>query len=113
MHPDYDHSPDEHGLTLSRPLRPYTPPRHPEVISRRRFLRGTGVLMALPFFDSLPAWGAESAPAASAVANPPRPFPQRFAAIFQGNGINSKHWWAKGTGDESVFGRTLEPLTPL
>ena len=84
MHPDHDHSPEEHGAVAMRPLRPYLPPRRPISVSRRNFLRGTGLLMALPFLDSLPA-------AAAATAGPaPRRYPQRFAAVFMGNGINSK-----------------------
>jgi hypothetical protein len=115
MQPDLDHDPDEHGLTLNRPLRPFRPHANVDVITRRRFLRGTGVLMALPFLDSLPTWAAEPAPSASAATPPvaPRKHPQRIAAIFQGNGINSKHWWAKGAGRDMVLSKTLEPLAPL
>ncbi|HEY1109910.1 MAG TPA: DUF1552 domain-containing protein, partial [Opitutaceae bacterium] len=113
-HADHDHAPDEHGLTLDRPLRPFTPPRNPAALSRRRFLRGAGVLMALPFLDSLPAWATPSAPSPTPVPPaPPRPYPQRFAAVFMGNGINSLHWWAKGSGATMELGRTLEPLAPL
>jgi hypothetical protein len=112
MHADHEHAPDEHGLTLDRPLRPYSPPRNPEVVTRRRFLRGAGVLMALPFLDSLPAWAASAA--APAPSPQPQPkYPQRFAAIFVGNGVNANHWWAKGAGEAMEFGRTLEPLAPL
>jgi hypothetical protein len=110
MHADLEHSPEEHGPALDIPLRPFTPPRHFDAMTRRRFLRGAGVLMALPFLDSLPAMAAESPKPA---IGSPRKYPQRFAAVFQGNGINSKHWWAKGAGDAMQFGRTLEPLEPL
>eukprot|EP01035_Chromulina_nebulosa_P012357 gene12357-16470_t len=115
MHADHDHAPDEHGLPLDRPLRPFTPPRNPQALSRRTFLRGTGVLMALPFLDSLPSFAAEASPtpSSSTPPAPPRQYPQRFAAVFQGNGINSKHWWAKGAGADMELGRTLEPLAPL
>jgi hypothetical protein len=112
MHPDPDHSPSEQGELVRRQLKPFAQPRHPEVISRRRFLRGTGVLMALPFLDSLPAWGGEAAKTASASV-PPSGFPKRFAAVFMGNGINSKHWWAKGAGADMVLGKSLEPLGPV
>lgn len=112
MHADHEHSPDEHDLPLHRPLRPFTPPRNFDALSRRRFLRGAGVLIALPFLDSLPVFGAESS-APAPTPTPPRKYPQRFAAIFQGNGINSKHWWAKGSGADMQLGRTLEPLAPL
>src|SRR6266487_6688327 len=64
-------------------------------LSRRRFLRGVGVAMALPWLESIPVWGAEPAKDGR-----PGPFPKRFAALFMGNGINAKHWWAKGSGTE-------------
>src|SRR6266850_3498939 len=76
--------------------------------SRRRFLRGVGVAMALPWLESIPVWGAESAKDGT-----PGPFPKRFAALFMGNGINSKHWWAKGAGAEMELGKSLEPMAPL
>src|SRR3954468_7415550 len=78
-------------------------------LSRRRFLRGVGVTMALPWLESVRVWGsATGAPIDSA-----GPFPKRFAALFMGNGINANHWWAKGSGAEMELGRTLEPLAPL
>jgi hypothetical protein len=76
-------------------------------ISRRTFLRGVGITMALPWLESLPVWGAESA---AGVANPQ---PQRLAVLFMGNGINGKHWSARGAGAEMELSRTLEPLAPF
>ena len=72
---------------------------------RRRFLRGPGVAMALPWLESLPVWGA----APLAAATPPK----RFAALFMGNGINPTHWWAKGSGADMELGKSLAPLAPL
>lgn len=108
MPDDSDHSPEERGAHLRRPLRPFTPPRRPMPMTRRNFLRGTGVLMALPFLDSLPA--ASAVPAAT---GPARPYPLRFAAVFVGNGVNADHWWAKGSGATMELSRSLEPLAPL
>jgi hypothetical protein len=71
--------------------------------SRRTFLRGAGVTMALPWLESIPVWGATTAEAA----------PKRFAVMFMGNGINGNHWWAKGSGDDLTLSKTLEPLEPL
>src|SRR5207244_10557446 len=71
-------------------------------ISRRTFLRGAGVTMALPWLESLPVWGA--APASAA------PYPKRFAALFMACGINPDHWWAKGSGAGMELSKTLEPL---
>ena len=60
--------------------------------------------MALPWLESLPVWGTQAAAAAG---------PKRFAALFMGNGINPKHWWAKGAGAEMELSKSLEPLAPL
>jgi hypothetical protein len=77
-------------------------------LSRRTFLHGVGVTMALPWLESVNVWGAET-PAAGST----KPFPKRFAALFMGNGINGDHWWAKGAGETMELGRTLEPLAPF
>jgi hypothetical protein len=79
-------------------------------ISRRTFLRGVGVTMALPWMESLPSWGAEATPA---LGEPAAAYPKRFAALFWGNGVNSNHWWAKGAGAEMELGKSLEPFAPL
>jgi hypothetical protein len=71
--------------------------------SRRTFLHGAGVTMALPWLESIPVWGAPAAEAA----------PKRFAVMFMGNGINGNHWWAKGSGEDLTLSKTLEPLEPL
>jgi hypothetical protein len=71
--------------------------------SRRTFLHGAGVTMALPWLESIPVWGATTAEAA----------PKRFAVMFMGNGINGNHWWAKGSGEDLKLSKTLEPLEPL
>jgi hypothetical protein len=72
----------------------------PASLSRRRFLRGAGVTLALPWLESLPAYAA---------ARPP----QRFAVLFMGNGINGNHWWAKGAGASMELGKSLTPLQPF
>ena len=64
--------------------------------------------MALPWLESLPAFGAEPAAADDAPA-----VPRRFAALFMACGINPDHWWAKGAGAEMELGKALEPLAPL
>jgi hypothetical protein len=64
--------------------------------------------MALPWLESISVWGAEPAKDGT-----PGPFPKRFAALFMGNGINSRHWWAKGSGADMELGRSLEPMAPL
>ncbi|MDP1796981.1 MAG: DUF1552 domain-containing protein, partial [Planctomycetaceae bacterium] len=78
-------------------------------LSRRTLLQGAGVAMALPWLESLSVWG-DSTPAGDAAS--PK-YPQRFAALFMGNGINSMHWWAKGTGAEMELSQSLAPLAPV
>ena len=56
--------------------------------SRRTFLRGVGVSMALPWLETV------SAVRADGKAEEP---PVRFACLFSGNGYHSKEWWAKGS----------------
>ena len=77
-------------------------------IDRRTALKGVGVAMSLPWLESLPVWGEEALPDDSS----PK-LPQRFAALFMGNGINSKHWWARGAGAEMELSQSLTPLEPL
>ncbi|MFO1458560.1 MAG: DUF1552 domain-containing protein [Verrucomicrobiota bacterium] len=77
-------------------------------ISRRTFLRGAGVTMALPWMESIPAWGTEPLQAGVPVTPP-----KRFAALFWGNGVNGNHWWAKGSGAQMELSRSLEPMEPL
>ena len=64
--------------------------------------------MALPWLESIPVWGV--GPAKDGM---PGTFPKRFAALFMGNGINSQHWWAKGSGADMELGKSLQPMAPL
>ena len=59
--------------------------------------------MSLPWLESLPVWGGETAP---------KP-PQRFAALFMGNGVHQTEWYAKDAGKEMQFGNCLKSLEPL
>ena len=76
--------------------------------SRRTFLRGLGVTMALPWMDSLNVWGDDSIGA----ARPASEAPIRLACLFSGNGFHSKEWWAKGQGAGMELGQVLAPLSP-
>jgi hypothetical protein len=71
-------------------------------MTRRAVLKGVGVTVALPWLEAVPL-----------AAREPASHPQRFAALFMGNGINPKHWWARGAGAEMELGKSLEPLAPL
>src|SRR5262245_56817993 len=74
--------------------------------SRRTFLRGVGVTMALPWMESLTVWG-DTPPAG---VKPASEAPVRLAVLFSGNGFHSKEWWAKGEGKEMELGKVLAPL---
>lgn len=74
-------------------------------ISRRAFLRGVGVTMALPWMESMRVWG--DAPASGPASSEA---PVRLAVMFSGNGFHSKEWWAKGEGDAMELGQVLAPL---
>src|SRR5262245_36429050 len=75
--------------------------------SRRAFLRGVGVTVALPWLESVPVWGDE---VVRGKASEP---PVRMACLFSGNGFHSKEWWAKGEGAAMELGKVLEPLKPV
>ena len=77
--------------------------RHP---SRRHFLRGVGVALALPWMESLPLFGQA---AAAVKANTP---PLRLGIVFFSNGVEPIHWWAKGQGAEMELGPGLLPMMP-
>lgn len=74
--------------------------------SRRTFLRGVGVTMALPWMESLAVWG--QAAETSAQVNKA---PVRLGVLFSGNGFHSQEWWARGAGKQMELGKVLAPLT--
>jgi hypothetical protein len=80
----------------------------PNKFSRRTLLKGIGVTMALPWLESISGWGSE------VVSRPsPTTYPRRFAALFMGNGISPKNWWAKGAGADMELSKSLQPLAPF
>lgn len=80
----------------------------PRRFTRRAALRGVGVSMALPWFESLRAWSTETA-SNSHTGQPP----VRFACLFSGNGFHKHEWWARGEGAQMELGKVLDPLTPF
>jgi hypothetical protein len=74
-------------------------------LSRRTFLRGLGVTMALPWLESVNVWGDEPRG-----REPSSEAPVRLAVLFSGNGFHSKEWWAKGEGAGMELGQVLSPL---
>ncbi len=69
--------------------------------SRRHFLRGMGVALALPWLESLPLIGQTVAAAKSATP------PLRLGIVFFSNGVEPIHWWAKGAGADMQIGPGL------
>ncbi len=69
--------------------------------------------MALPWLESIPVWGAVSTAAEGVAGAAANALPKRFAALFMACGINSNHWWAKGSGQNMELGKSLEPMTPF
>ncbi|MBC7927803.1 MAG: DUF1552 domain-containing protein, partial [Bryobacteraceae bacterium] len=81
--------------------------------SRRNFLRGAGVALALPWMESLPLFGASTgatSAAAKAALNKP---PVRLACLYFSNGVEPAHWWAKGSGATMEVGPGLQPMMPF
>ncbi|MGH7135657.1 MAG: DUF1552 domain-containing protein, partial [Pirellulales bacterium] len=87
--------------------------RHP--VPRRRFLRGCGATLTLPWLESLSLadasdyQAAESKGRGATAADQP---PIRFACIFFSNGVEPAHWWAKGEGAGMQVGPGLAPMQP-
>jgi hypothetical protein len=69
-------------------------------MKRRKFLRGTGVTLCLPWMESLAA-GAEGKA------------PVRLAMLYMPNGVNPHHWSPEGTGRRYELSKTLSPLADL
>jgi hypothetical protein len=74
--------------------------------SRRHFLRGMGIALALPWMESLPLVGQTAVPVKT---NAP---PLRLGIVFFSNGVEPAHWWAKGSGAGMELGPGLQPMMP-
>ena len=61
--------------------------------------------MALPWFESMPAFADAEKPKSHGADAP-----KRLGVLFAGNGFHSKEWWAEGRGKEMALGKVLEPL---
>ena len=80
--------------------------------SRRQFLRGAGVALALPWLESIPLFAQDASPAAAAAAGAAKKPPLRFAVVYFSNGVEPAHWWGEGQGADMKLGPVLEPLLP-
>ncbi|MCA9223526.1 MAG: DUF1552 domain-containing protein [Planctomycetales bacterium] len=74
-------------------------------VSRRRFLRGCGLALALPWFESL-------LPRVGRAAEAAKP-PVRAAFLYFPNGVWEKAWIPEQTGHDYTLTPTLEPLGDL
>jgi hypothetical protein len=82
-------------------------------LSRRQFLRGLGVCVALPALESLRPAGLLASPAALP-ATTATGAPIRMAFMEFPNGALPQFWWPTGQpGREYEFNRTLAPLAPI
>lgn len=82
-------------VALSRPL------------SRRTFLRGAGVTLALPFLNAM-----APAPLRASATAPVVP-PKRFAFIYTPNGYNQETFLPAQTGRAWTLPAALQPLAPV
>lgn len=83
-------------------------------LDRRAFLRGLGVSLALPAFESLlPGSKAFAATAEPAMAMTPGGMPLRMAYVAFANGSNYQRWVPKGAGRDYELNETFEPMKGL
>ncbi len=80
--------------------------------TRRAFLRGASVSLALPWLESLPLRSEETGKRVS--RTPASEPPVRFACLYFSNGVEPAHWWAKPgvSGSAMSVGPGLSPMTP-
>src|SRR5262245_1441896 len=81
-------------------------------LTRRHFLRGVGVAVALPVFESMRPARLLAAPEAR-MATTAGGAPLRTAFVYFPNGAIPAAWWPTGEGSDFKYGRTLAPLEPL
>lgn len=74
--------------------------------SRRQFLHGAGIMLGLPWFESVSSFGA---PVVKGTPQAPR----RLGICFFGNGVNPHHWGASNSPRGLEFLQTLKPLEPV
>jgi hypothetical protein len=91
-----------------RPRSPFIAARQP--LSRRRFLQGAGIALALPFLDSMLPGFARAATASSPLA--PGAVPRRMFAICNNLGLFSQAFFPTGEGRDYVASDYLRHLQP-
>ena len=92
---------------LPRATAPYVSSRQP--LSRRRFLRGTGIALSLPFLDAmLPGFARGASASSSPLA--PGAKPRRMFAVCNNLGLLPDLFFPKGTGRDYTPSPYLEKL---
>jgi hypothetical protein len=79
-------------------------------LSRRRFLKGVGALMALPAFESLMPVSSLFASAGGAPIAASSGAPLRMAFVYFPNGAHQANWWPTGEGKAFELAATMKPL---
>jgi hypothetical protein len=82
-------------------------------LNRRQFLRGLGVCMALPVFESSMGGLLQAATPGSGLATTKTGAPLRMAFVATPNGVHQDYWWPKGEGSAFELARTMQPLAAL
>jgi BMFP domain-containing protein YqiC len=93
-------------MTPLLPPAPFVTTRR--AISRRRFLRGAGIALSLPFLDSMLGPFARAAESASSLA--PGATPRRMFGICNNLGLLPEHFFPIGSGREYQPSRYLQLL---
>src|SRR5262245_8386404 len=95
-------------MPAALPSAPFVTTRRP--MSRRHFLRGTGIALSLPFLDAmLPAF-ARAATSSSPLA--PNAKPRRMFAICNNLGLLKQHFFPSGAGRDYRPSEYLQALLP-
>jgi hypothetical protein len=82
-------------------------------ISRRGFLRGAGMALAIPWMESLVAPWSRALAAASTASSAPAVPPRRMAILYVPNGMHMPAWLPEKVGPLDVLPPTLKPLESL
>jgi len=81
--------------------------------TRRNFLRGLGVAVALPTMESLLPTTAVASATSSALAQTASGDPLRAAFLYVPNGVNVDKWFPKGEGTNYELNESVKPLESL
>ncbi len=75
-------------------------------LNRRRFLRGLGIALALPAFETF-------LPAATVGGSTPAAAPKRIAFCSVPNGVQQDNWWPTGADTDFQLNNTMKSLEPV